>query len=187
VRWTALLVVLTVPGHLLAAQSVIHPRWSVAAGPGFVLRTVHSSSPGLNLRGSRIVKLASAVYSEFGVVWHGYLSSDWLSWDEDGKAPCPPGGCNTERARDGITVVGLEVGAAYRKFGADNPIFPVAGAGLYRVSADDTTGTRLGVNLGLVIPFRHSSFGPGLEIRYFRMFGDSRFKSLLPFSIRWSF
>jgi hypothetical protein len=184
-RATALLLLLAAPGSVLVAQSTIQPRWSVAGGPGFVFRTVQSSSPGLNLRAARIVRLASSVYSEFGVTWHGFLSSDWFVSGED-TAPCPPDGCFTEPARDAISVIGLEVGAGYRKLEAGNPIFPVAGAGLYRVSADDTTGTRFGINLGIVIPFRRSAVGPGLDIRYFRMFGDPRFKSLLPFSIRWS-
>jgi len=111
----------------------------VAGGGGFVFRTVQSGSFGANVRINKIVRPAQYVHSEFGLTWHGYLSSDGWGGGED--SPCPPGGCNTEPARDGITVVGLEVGAGYRKLGADNPIFPVAGAGLYRVSVDDTTGT----------------------------------------------
>jgi hypothetical protein len=164
----------------------MEPRWTVSGGPGFVFRSGQSSSPGLNLRVARIVPLTPSLYSELGVSWHGYLSSDWLNSGED-AAPCPPGGCNTEPAHDGITILGLEAGAGYRKPEAGNPIFPVAGMGVYRVSANDTTRTRFGVNLGLVVPFRRSSSGPGLDIRYFRMIGDPRFKSLLPFSLRWSF
>ena len=170
----------------LPAQDTPVPQWSVSAGPGFVFRTIQSGSPGLNVRAARIVNLARSVYSEFGVTWHGYLSSDWGDRGEDGS-PCPPGGCFSQPARDEISLLGLEIGAGYRELDADNPIFPVAGAGLYRVSAHDTAGTRFGVNLGIVIPFRRSSAGPGLEIRYVRIFDDPRFKSLLPFALRWSF
>jgi hypothetical protein len=168
----------------LPAQA-ISPRWSVAGGGGFVFRTVQSGSFGANVRVSRIVKVASDVHSEFGVAWHGYLSSDALGWGED--APCPETGCNTEPRRDGIKLIGPELGITYRRLGAENPIYPVASVGLYQVSADDTTGARFGVNAGIVIPFGRSTVGPGLEIRYFRIFGDARFKSLLTFPLRWSF
>jgi len=65
----------------------------------------------------------------------------------------------------------------------------MAGGGgfVFARCADDTTGTRVGVSGGIVIPFRRSAAGPGLEIRYFRMFGDAHFKSLLLFPLRWSF
>jgi hypothetical protein len=36
-------------------------------------------------------------------------------------------------------------------------------------------------------PFQRSALGPGLEIRYYRVFGDPRFKSMVPVSLRWSF
>jgi hypothetical protein len=168
----------------LPAQNV--PDWSVSAGPAFVFRTVQSSSPGLMLRATRLIKLSNTVYSELGLSWHGYLSSDWASRGED-PAPCPPGGCFTQAARDAISILGLEVGASYREESAKNPIFPVAGAGLYRVSAEDTTGAHAGINLGIVIPFRRSTVAPALEIRYFRVFGHSQFESVLPIILRWAF
>jgi hypothetical protein len=173
-------------GGWSAVQAQTGPHWSISAGPAFVFRTVQSSSPGIDLRAARVVTLSHSVYSEFGLTWHGYLSSDWADHGED-AAPCPIEGCSEEPARNGISVLGVEAGGGFRKAGAENPIFPVAGVGLYRVSAHDTTGIRFGLNLGIVVPFSSSAVGPGLDIRYFRMFGDSRFKSLLPFSLRWSF
>jgi hypothetical protein len=83
--------------------------------------------------------------------------------------------------------MGLELAAAYHQAGADNPIYPIVGVGLYRVSSEDTSGVRPGASAGLVIPFHRSTLGPGLEIRYYRVFGDPRFKSMVPVSLRWSF
>jgi hypothetical protein len=166
------------------AQSLSSPDWVITGGGGFVFRQVRSGSPGALLRLGRVIRLGSAVYLEPGLTWHGYLRSGWW-WGED--SPCPESGCG-EEPQDALSIIGVEIGAAYRKSGAENPVYPVAGVGLYRAAASDTSETGLGANLGLVIPFRRSGFGPALEIRYYRIFGDSRFKSiLLPIALRWSF
>jgi hypothetical protein len=185
VGWTALCLLLTAPGSQLGAQSTIQPRWSVAGGIGFVFRSVQSGSFGAHLRAGPVISAGSGFYLEPAATWQGYLSSD--AWGGGEDVPCPIEGCNSVPARDGISILGLELSAAYRKSGAENPIYPVAGIGVYRASAHDTTGARFGVNAGIVIPFNRSGVGPGMEFRYLRLFGDSRFKSLLPISLRWSF
>jgi hypothetical protein len=63
----------------------------------------------------------------------------------------------------------------------------VAGIGLYRVSSQDTSGVRFGANIGLGVPLRRSGQGPSIELRYFHVFGDRRFKSVFPLALRWSF
>jgi hypothetical protein len=125
------------------------------------------------------------VFAELGLAWQGYLSSDWGGGED--AAPCPPGGCDSEPASDGITSLGIEAGVGYRDLTAGNPAYPQVGVGVYRVGADDTTGTRFGVHAGIAIPFSRSVGGPELEIRYFRLFGEPRFKSMLLVPLRWSF
>jgi hypothetical protein len=169
----------------LNAQSAIAPDWTVVGGAGFVFRQVQSGSFGLNARISRVVLRAGGASVAVGAAWQGYLSSDAWGPGED-VAPCPPEGCG-EPLRDEISVLGLEVTTGYIKSTSANPIHPSIGAGLYRISTDDSTGAHVGINAGLVIPFQKSVAGPGLEIRYFRVFGHSRFKSLLLFPLRWSF
>jgi hypothetical protein len=184
-RWALVCLLLTSPPGTLRAQSVVQPRWSVAGGIGFVFRSVQSGSFGAHLRAGPVIGAGNGWYLEPAATWQGYLSSD--AWRGGGEAPCPIEGCNSEPARDGIHLVGLELSTAYRKSGAENPVYPIAGVGLYRVSAHDTTGTRFGANAGIVIPFTITGVGPGIEFRYLRVFGDSRFKSILPISLRWSF
>jgi hypothetical protein len=169
---------------LMAQESI--PRWRVAAGSGFVFRTVQSGSFGVNLRVARVIPVVEGLYLEPGVTWHGYLSSDaWSNWGED--SPCPPGGCNTEPRRDGIGFAGLEIGVAYLKPGATNSVHPVAGLGLYRSTARSTATTRFGASLGLAFPFRGSFRGPALDVRYFRMLNDARFTGLLSCSLGGTF
>jgi hypothetical protein len=126
----------------------------------------------------------SSLFLEPGLTWHRYFSSDSFGGGED--VPCPVEGCPPSR-RDGITLVGAELGAGYRELEAENPVYPATGVGLYRAAVGDSSKTLLGANIGLVIQFRRSGRGPALDVRYFRIFGHSRFKSLLPFSLRWSF
>lgn len=163
----------------LAAQET-SPRWSVAAGPGIVFRSARTGSFGVNLRFGRMIQPTSSVFLEPSLTWHGYGRS------AQGGDLCPIEGCPPPR-RDEISLIGVEMSGGYRKARSENPIYPVAGVGLYRVSAQDTAGTRLGASAGIVIPFRRSNLGPGIVVRYFRLFGDSRFRSLIPISLRWAF
>jgi hypothetical protein len=163
-------------------------EWTVAGGPSFVFRTVQSGSFGLNARVTRVVTRVGDVSVDLGATWQGYLSSDaWGPGGQGEDAPCPEEGCNVEPRRDGISVIGPEVAAGYRKSDAENPVFPVIGVGLYRIASDDTTGIHPGVSAGIVIPFQKTGAGPGLAIRYFRVFGERRFKSMLVFPLWWSF
>jgi hypothetical protein len=175
----AALVLAAAPGNT-AAQDEVEPRWSLSGGGGGVFRTVHQGSLGVHFRGGPVFQPAPSVLLEPALT--GY----WYGDSEHGGDLCPIEGCPPPR-KDAISVLGLELGAAYRRLGADNFIYPMVGLGVYRVSAEDTAGVRLGANAGLVIPFQRSAVGPGLEIRYYRVFGDSRFKSMLPVSLRWSF
>jgi hypothetical protein len=161
------------------------PGWRVAAGSGFVFRTVQSGSFGVNVRVARVIPVVEGLYLEPGVAWQGYLSSD--AWFGGEEAPCPPEGCYGEPRRDGIGFAGLEMGAAYLKPGAANSVHPVAGLGVYRSTARSIATTRLGANLGVAFPFNRSFRGPALDFRYFRMFNDSRFNSLVSFSLGWTF
>lgn len=164
----------------LEAQSIPSPHWVVGAGGGAILRTEQGSSFGGNLRLSRILQPMTALFLEAGVAAHGYSSSD-----QSGDV-CPPGGCPPIRD-DGITLLGFELGATYRKASAANPLQPLATIGLYDSASEGTSLIRFGASAGLIVPFRRSGPGPGLEVRYFRMFGDPRFKSLIPISLRWTF
>jgi hypothetical protein len=164
----------------IAAQGTPRPRWVVAAGAGVAVRTEHGSSFGGHLRLSRVLRPTTSLSLEPGLTWHGYTRSD------QSNDVCLPGGCPPIR-RDEISLLGLELGATFQKAGAENPVQPLASVGLYRSSSLDTSLARFGAAAGLVIPFRRSGFGPALDVRYFRMFGDPRFKSLVPVSLRWSF
>jgi hypothetical protein len=164
----------------LMAQVSSPPRWVVAAGGSVVLRTEHPGSFGGHLRLSRVLQPMTALFLEPGLTWHGYTRSP------QSHDVCPIEGCPPIR-RDGVSLLGLELGATFRKAGAENPVQPLASIGLYRSSSQDRSLARFGAAAGLLIPFRRSGLGPALDLRYFRMFGDPRFKSLVPVSLRWSF
>jgi hypothetical protein len=174
-----MLVLLTVPGTL-AAQGTAHPRWNVAGGGGYVFRTLNTSSFGAHLRVARVFQPSRGLYLEPGLAWHGYRRSPQYG------DPCPLDGCPPP-LEDAISLMGLELGGAYRKAEADNPVYPVGTVGLYRVSSQDTAGARFGASLGVAIPFRRSGLGPAMDIRYLRIFGDRRFRSIVPVALRWSF
>jgi hypothetical protein len=178
-RWLGVLVLVAAPGGALA-QDIVHPRWNLSGGGGGVFRTVRQGSLGIHFRGGPVFRPAPSILLESALTGYWYGDSD------HGGDLCPIEGCPPPR-QDAISVFGLELGAAYRRIGEDNFIYPVVGLGVYRVSSEDTAGVRLGANAGWVIPFQRSPRGPGLEIRYYRVFGDSRFKSMLPVSLRWSF
>jgi hypothetical protein len=164
---------------LVEAQVVSAPHWVIGGGGGFVIRTVHTGSFGVNLQAARLLQPAPAFYLEPGIVWQGYQRSP-----EHGDL-CPPGGCPPP-VENAISIIGPELRVAYRE-PESNPVYPVAGAGVYRVSSQDTSGVRFAVNAGLAISLRSSGWGPALDFRYFHVFGEDRFKSLLPLSLRWSF
>ena len=161
------------------AQGTDGPQWIVGAGGGAVVRTVHTGSFGLNFQVARVLEPAPAFYLEPGIVWQGYQRSP-----QHGDL-CPPSGCPPP-LENAISIIGPEVRVAYRK-PESNPVYPVAGAGVYRVSSQDTSGMRFGVNAGLAISLRRSGWGPSLDFRYFHVFGDDRFKSVFPLALRWSF
>jgi hypothetical protein len=164
----------------VVAQEPSPPRWSVSAGGGIVLRSEHGSSFGGNVRVARAFQPTAGLFLETGVTWHGYTRTD-QSFDL-----CPPGGCPPVR-RDGINLLGAELGARYSRPGTGSSVQPLASVGFYRSSSLDTSLGRFGASAGLLVPFSRSGFGPGIEVRYFRMLGDPRFKSLIPVSLRWSF
>lgn len=164
----------------LAAQETAVPRWVAAAGAGVIFRTEHASSIGGHLRLSRVFQPTASLFLEPGLTWHGYTRSP------QSNDLCPPGGCPPIR-RDELSLLGLELGATFRRAGAEGRVQPVASIGLYRSSSLDTSLARFGAAAGLIIPFRRSGLGPALDVRYFRMFGDPRFKSLVPISLRWGF
>ena len=178
-RWMALLVLGAAPGAALAQDS-LPPRWNLAGGGGGVFRTVDQGSFGVHLRGGPVYQPARSILLEPALAWYLYAHSP------QGGDTCPIEGCPPP-PQNAIGLFGLELGAGYRRLGADNSIYPMLGLGLYRVSSEDTSGVRFGANAGLVFPFHRSAVGPGLEIRYYRVFGDSRYKSMLPVSLRWSF
>jgi hypothetical protein len=178
-RWIALVVLVAAPGGALA-QEIVQPRWNLAGGGGGVFRTDRPGSLGLHLRAGPVFQPAPSILLEPALTGYWYRSSEY------GNDLCPIEGCPPPR-QDAISVLGLELAASYRRVGVDNFIYPMVGLGLYRVSSEDTSGVRLGANAGLVISFQRSALGPGLEIRYYRVFGDSRFKSMVPVSLRWSF
>jgi hypothetical protein len=165
--------------HRAAAQDT-PPQWVVNAGPGIVIRSEHGSSFGGHLRFSRILQPTRGLFLEPGVTWHGYLRSD-----QSGDVP-PPEGAPPIRP-DGIGLLGVEIGGTFRN--SEGRVFtqPVASLGLYRSASNHLSLVRAGATAGLLFPFLSSGHGPGLDIRYFRIFGDSRFKSLVPVSLRWSF
>jgi hypothetical protein len=175
----AVLVLLVAPLSEATAQTSAGPKWILGAGPGAVIRTGQQGSAGLNLAAARVIQPARALYLEPGLTWHWYAKGRYRG------DLCPPTGCPPP-LRNSISIFGPEVRAAYRKT-ASNPLFPVAGIGLYRVSSQDTSGVRFGANFGLGASLRRSGQGPSLDLRYFHIFGDRRFKSVIPFSLRWSF
>jgi hypothetical protein len=164
----------------LKAQSSSSPRWVVGAGGGVILRTENGSSLGGNLRLSRVFQPVTSLFLEAGVTGHGFTRSD------QSVDVCPPGGCPPIR-HDGISLLGLELGGTFRTEQAANPVQPLVTLGWYRSASEDSSLIRFGASAGLLIPFSRSGLGPGLEVRYFRLFGDPRFKSLIPISLRWSF
>jgi hypothetical protein len=164
----------------LLAQETSTPRWVVVVGGGLVLRTEHGSSFGGHLRVSRVFQPTASLFLEPGLTWHKYARSS-----QSGDV-CPPGGCPPIR-RDAISLLGLELGATFRKAGAGNPVQPLASVGLYRTSSEALSLGRVGAAAGLLIPLGRSGLGPALDVRYFRLLGDPRFKSLVPVSLRWSF
>ena len=166
-------------GSSVEAQVGDQPQWIVGAGGGVVIRTVHTGSFGVNLQAARVLQPVPAFYLEPGIVWQGYQRSP-----EHGDV-CPPGGCPPP-LENAISIIGPELRVAYRE-PKSNPVYPVAGAGVYRVSSQDTAGMRFGVNAGLAVSLRRSGWGPALDFRYFHVFGDDRFKSVFPLSLQWSF
>lgn len=184
------------------AQEAV-PGWSVTTGSGFVFRSAHNGSFGIHIRAAKVIPVISGLYLEPGITWHGYLSSDaWFGRadfmfcpvppppPESPVPPLPPGPpelCGPEPRRDGIGFAGPELGITYLRPGAANSLHPVAGIGVYRSTARSSPATKVGASLGVAWPFRGSLRGPGLEARYFRMFDDPRFTSLISFSLGWYF
>ncbi len=180
-RFLLCALVLCAGGSLVAQESP--PRWSVAAGTGFVFRRIDSGSFGASFRAARVIPVVRGLYLEPGVSWYGFLSSDaWINGGDDGL--CPELCVHIPR-RDGIGLLGLEVGASYLKPDASNRLHPVVGFGVYRSTARSTPTTRVGATVGVAFPFRGSLRGPVLDARYFRLFNDRRFTSAVTFSLRW--
>jgi hypothetical protein len=176
-----MLALLVMAGSVSSAEAQITsiPKWILGGGGGAVIRTVHQGSFGLNLQVARVVQPAQWFYVEPGLIWQRY-----------GRSPqygdlCPPDGCPPP-LKNAISILGPELRVAYRE-PDQNPVYPVAGVGLYRVSSQDTSGVRFGASAGLAISLRRSGTGPALDFRYFRVFGDTRFKSAFPLALRWSF
>jgi hypothetical protein len=174
-----LLVLLLTPFGSVLGQIASAPEWVIGGGGGAVIRTVHQGSLGVNLQAARVVQPARAFYLEPGVIWQ------WYARSPDHGDLCPPEGCPPP-LENAITIVGPELRAAYRE-PESNPVYPVVGLGLYRVSSQDTSGVRFGVNAGLAVSLRRSGSGPSLDFRYFHVFGDTRFRSAFPLALRWSF
>jgi hypothetical protein len=164
---------------LAPAGRVSAQEWAVGGGAGAVIRTFHQGSFGLNLQVSRVFQPARAFYLETGLSWQGYRHS------VRGGDLCPLEGCPPP-LEDAISIFGPELRLAYRE-PESNPVYPVGGLGVYRVSSQDTSGVRVGVNVGLAISLRSSGWGPALDFRYFHVFDDRRFKSVVPVAVRWSF
>ena len=184
---TCIFVVVGIYPGTATAQNTL-PRWSVAAGSGFVFRSINNGSFGINLRAARVVPVLSGLYLEPAVVWHGYLSSDaWFDRPDFMFCPEPGESCETPPRRDGVGFAGIELGLAYLKSGAANMLHPIAGLGVYRSTSHSNAMTRVGANLGVAWPFGGSLRGPVLGARYFRMFNDPRFTSLLALSLGWYF
>jgi hypothetical protein len=160
-------------------QDLPRAQWIVGGGAGAILRTVHRGSFGWNLQAARMLQPAPALFLEPGVIFQHYGRSS------TGGDVCPDEGCPPP-LENAVSIVGPEIRASYRE-PESNPVYPVAGIGLYRVSSLDTTGIRFGASVGLAISLRRSGMGPALDFRYSHIFGDSRFKSLFPFALRWSF
>jgi hypothetical protein len=176
--WAVPLMTFALAGQA-TGQGTAEPHWIVGGGGGAVFRTVHQGSLGLNLQAARILRLTEAFDLEPGLMWQGYRRTSARG------DLCPPGGCPPP-LRNAISIVGPELRAAYRE-PESNPVYPVAGVGVYRVSSQDTSGVRFGVNAGFGISLKKSGYGPALDLRYFHVFGDSRFKSVVPLALRWSF
>jgi hypothetical protein len=179
IRWEYVLVLCVLRSSNIEAQDLPHPKWVLGGGAGAVIRTVHSGSLGWNLQVARILSPARAFYVEPGVVLQRYGPS------AQGNDLCPDEGCPPP-LENAISIVGPEVRVAYRK-PESNPVYPMAGAGVYRVSSMDTTGVRLGASVDLAISLRRSGWGPALDFRYSHIFGDTRFRSVFMFALRWSF
>jgi hypothetical protein len=178
-NWVALSLLVTASPSSMHAQVISEPQWIVGAGGGAVIRTVHRGSLGANLQVARLMQPARAFFLEPGVAWQ------WYGRSPQGNDVCPPGGCPPP-VENAISIIGPELRVAYREPEA-NPVYPVAGLGLYWVSSQDTTGVRFGANVGLGISLRRSGSGPALDFRYFHIFEDTRFKSVVPLALRWSF
>ena len=154
-------------------------EWVVGGGGGAVIRTVHRGSFGWNLQVARVLQPARALYLEPGIIFQRYGRSS------PSEGLCPPEGCPPP-LENALSMIGPEVRVAYREPGS-NPVYPVAGVGVYRVSSQDTSGVRFGTSLGLAVSLRRSGFGPALDFRWLGIFGDSRFHNVFPLALRWSF
>jgi hypothetical protein len=161
------------------AQSTGGARWVVGGGGGAVIRTVHRGSLGWNLQVTRMFQPALALYLEPGIIFQRYGRSS------QGGDLCPIEGC-PPALENALSIVGPEVRVAYREPGS-NPVYPVGGVGVYRVSSQDTAKVRFGTSLGLAISLRSSGLGPALDFRWLGIFGDSRLHNVFPLALRWSF
>lgn len=179
VREIMSMVLLLASSSSMEAQINSGSQWIVGGGAGAVIRSVHQGSFGLNFQVARVLQPAPAFYLESGIIWQGYKRSP------RGNDLCPDEGCPPP-LENALSIVGPEVRASYRE-PESNPVFPVAGIGLFRVSSQDTSGIRFGASAGLAISLRRSGVGPALDFRYFHVFGDSRFRSVIPIALRWSF
>jgi hypothetical protein len=140
---------------------------------------VHTGSLGWNLQAARMFQPARHFFLESGISLQHYGRSS-SSGDVCPDQGCPP------PIENAVSIVGPELRASYHE-PESNPVYPVGGIGVYRVSTLDTTGIRFGANVGLAISLRRSGTGPALDFRYSHLFGDSRVKSVFPFALRWSF
>jgi hypothetical protein len=176
--WGTLMMLLA-SGSIVQAQTAPGARWVVGGGGGAVVRTVHTGSIGWNLQVARMFQPAWAFYVEPGLTLQRYGRSS------QGGDVCPDTGCPPP-LENALSIVGPEVRVAYRE-PESNPVYPVGGVGVYRVSSQDTSGVRFGTTLGLAVSLRRSGFGPALDFRWLRIFGDSRFHDVFPLALRWSF
>jgi hypothetical protein len=177
--WTVLVVLLVLSWSSSEAQSNAGAQWVVGGGVGAVIRTVHRGSLGWNLQASRVLQPARAFYVEPGIILQRYGRSS------PSNGLCPPEECPPP-LENALSIVGPEVRVAYRE-PESNPVYPVAGVGVYRVSSQDTSGVRFGTSLGLAVSLRRSGLGPALDFRWLGIFGDSRFHNVFPIALRWSF
>jgi hypothetical protein len=176
-----MLALLLIAGTLnsVEAQNTAGAQWVVGGGGGAVIRAAHRGSFGWNLQVARMLQPAPALYVEPGILLQRYGRS------APSNGLCPPEGCPPP-LENALSIVGPEVRVAYREAGR-NPVYPVAGIGVYRVSSQDTSGVKFGTTLGIGISLRRSGIGPAVDFRYLRIFGDPRFHDVFPLALRWSF